>query len=79
MTLDQKEKQAVQQNEIDGIKDKLLEVRNDFYIDRTSIRESLSKFKEQEFKINDIISKTKQITSFFSNFKQFEDRIDSSL
>ena len=44
-----------------------------------SIKTSLATFKEQEIKINDIVSKTKEIMGFVHNFKQFEDRIDKGL
>lgn len=77
--LDQDERYQVQQNEIEGIKAKLLEVSTDFYSDRKSIQKSLATFKEQELKINDIVSKTKEIMGFVHNFKQFEDRIDKGL
>ena len=77
--LDCDERHLVQQNEIDGIKEKLLQVSTDFYSDRKTIKTSLATFKEQEIKINDIVSKTKEIMGFVHNFKQFEDRIDKGL
>ena len=64
---------------MEGIKEKLLQVSTDFYNDRKSIKTSLATFKEQEIKINDIVSKTKEIMGFVHNFKQFEDRIDKGL
>jgi hypothetical protein len=77
--LDSHEKLLVQQGEIDGIKDKLLDVSNDFYGDRNFIKNSLTTFKEQEHKINDIVAKTKDIMTFVNSFRQFEERIDKSL
>jgi hypothetical protein len=40
---------------------------------------SMSSFKEQEVKINEVVTKTKDILNFFHTFKQFEDKIDRSV
>lgn len=69
--LDSKEKQAVLESEMDGIKEKLFELSHEYGRDKENIRSSLKSFKEQENKISQVVHRTNQVMKIVDDFTAF--------
>lgn len=77
--LDQLNRHKNHDLEIEGIKEKLLDIEEGFQSDRESLRKTVIAAKELEDKIKNVMSKNSAILEFQKNFSLFEDKIDKSI
>ena len=61
------------------MKEKLLELTNNFNNDREVIRKTLKNFQEMEAKVKDIFSRSRDMMNFRENFLNFEQKCEDGI
>lgn len=61
------------------MKEKVLELTNNFNNDREVIRKTLKNFQEMENKVKDIFSRSRDMMNFRENFINFEQKCEDGI
>ena len=81
-TLEQQEQNQIMAVEVEGLKEKIFEVNQNFTADREALRKTMKQSQEMNQKISDIIHKNNDMMSFqrvFNDFKQNTEDITKDL
>ena len=78
-TLEQQEQNQILSVEVEGLKEKIFEVNQNFSADREALRKTMKQSQEMNLKITDIINKNNDMMSFQRVFNDFRENTEDSV